>query len=60
MSATDGPYVESKEHLGGFFVIEAADMDEAVAIARREPMARYGSIEVRAEMGISWQQPKSA
>lgn len=60
VSATDGPYVESKEHLGGFFVIEAADMDEAVAIARREPMARYGSIEVRAEMGISWQQPKSA
>lgn len=58
VSATDGPYVESKEHLGGFFVIEARNLDEAVAIARREPMARFGSIEVRAEMGISWQQPK--
>ncbi|MBN9363103.1 MULTISPECIES: YciI family protein [unclassified Devosia] len=57
VSATDGPYIESKEHLGGFFVIEARDIEEAVAIARREPMARFGSIEVRAEMGISWQQP---
>ena len=53
VSATDGPYIESKEHLGGFFVIEARDIEEA----RREPMARFGSIEVRAEMGISWQQP---
>lgn len=57
VSATDGPYVEAKEHLGGFFVIEAASFDAAVEIARREPMARYGSIEVRAEMGLSWQQP---
>ena len=60
VSATDGPYIESKEHLGGFFVIEARNLDEAVAIARRETMARFGSIEVRAEMGISWQQPKPA
>lgn len=44
VSATDGPYIESKEHLGGFFVIEARNLDEAVAIARREPMARFGSI----------------
>lgn len=58
VSATDGPYVESKEHLGGFFIVEARDMEEAVAIARLEPMARFGSIEVRAEMGLSWQQPK--
>lgn len=59
VSATDGPYVESKEHLGGFFVIEARNLDEAVAIARREPMARFGTIEVRAEMGLAWQQPKA-
>lgn len=58
VSATDGPYVESKEHLGGFFVIEARDMQEAEAIARREPMARFGAIEVRAELGLSWQQPQ--
>lgn len=59
VSATDGPYVESKEHLGGFFVIEARNLDEAVTVAGREPMARFGSIEVRAELGISWQQPKT-
>lgn len=56
VSATDGPYVEAKEHLGGFLLIEARDMDEAVAIASRDPMARYGSIEVRAELGLAWQQ----
>jgi len=60
VSTTDGPYVESKEHLGGFFVIEARNLGEATEIARREPMARFGTIEVRAEMGISWQQPKPA
>lgn len=58
VSTTDGPYVESKEHLGGFMIIEASNLDEAVEIARREPMARFGSIEVREEMGLSWQQPK--
>lgn len=60
VSTTDGPYVESKEHLGGFFVIEARNLDEATQIVRREPMARFGTVEVRAEMGISWQQPKPA
>jgi hypothetical protein len=60
VSATDGPYVESKEHLAGFMVIEARDLDEAVEIARREPMARFGSIEVREEMGLAWQQPDKA
>lgn len=58
ISTTDGPYVESKEHLGGFMIIEARSLDEAVEIARREPMARFGSIEVREELGLSWQQPK--
>jgi hypothetical protein len=59
VSTTDGPYVESKEHLGGFTIIEARSLDEAVEIARREPMARFGSIEVREELGLSWQQPKA-
>jgi len=43
---TDGPYAETKEVLGGFYVIEAASMDEALAWARRIPLGR-GSIEVR-------------
>jgi hypothetical protein len=46
-SVTDGPYAETKEHLGGFVLIEARDMEEAVAIAARSPMAAMGAIEVR-------------
>ena len=46
---TDGPFAETKEVLGGFIFIEAADMDEAVRIAAGIPMAKYGSIEVRPE-----------
>lgn len=44
---TDGPFAETKEALAGFFVIEAADLDEALAIAARNPIARSGCIEVR-------------
>jgi len=47
MSVTDGPFAETKETLGGFFLIEARDLDEAVRIAGRWPSARIGSIEVR-------------
>ena len=46
-AVTDGPFAESKEQLGGFFLIEAADIDEAVAVAKRWPSARLGTIEVR-------------
>ena len=45
--ATDGPFIETKEQLGGFFLIEARDMDEACAVAARFPPARLGTIEVR-------------
>jgi hypothetical protein len=45
--ATDGPFAETKEALGGFYLIEARDLDEAIEIAARIPAARYGSIEVR-------------
>ncbi|MFK7919330.1 MAG: YciI family protein [Ilumatobacter sp.] len=45
-STTDGPYAETKEQLGGFYVIEAADLDEALAIAAKVPIP-YGSFEVR-------------
>ena len=44
---TDGPFAETREQLGGYFLIDAADLDEAVAIAARIPMARKGTVEVR-------------
>jgi hypothetical protein len=44
---TDGPFAETKEELGGYYLIEADNLDEAIAIAARIPSARYGSIEVR-------------
>jgi hypothetical protein len=45
---TDGPFAETKEQLGGYYIVDAKDLDEAVAIAARIPGARTGSIEVRA------------
>jgi len=47
LSATDGPFAETKESLGGFFLIEARDLNEAIQVASRWPSARLGSIEVR-------------
>jgi hypothetical protein len=44
---THGPFAETREQLGGYYLIEAKDLDEATAIAARIPGARYGSIEVR-------------
>ncbi len=44
---TDGPFAETKEQLGGYYLVEARDQDEAIAIAARIPSARMGSIEVR-------------
>jgi hypothetical protein len=46
-SLTDGPFAETKEHLGGFFLINARDLNEAVNVASKWPSARLGSIEVR-------------
>nr|NIQ56567.1 YciI family protein [Gemmatimonadota bacterium]NIU76766.1 YciI family protein [Gammaproteobacteria bacterium]NIY10487.1 YciI family protein [Gemmatimonadota bacterium] len=46
-SITDGPFAETKEQLGGFFLIEAQDLDEAIRIAGAWPSARLGTIEVR-------------
>jgi hypothetical protein len=46
-SVTDGPFAETKEQLGGYFLVEAKDMEEAKAIAARIPSAHSGSIEVR-------------
>lgn len=46
-SVTDGPYVETKEHVAGFILIEARDMDQAIEIAKGIPLARIGAVEVR-------------
>ena len=50
---TDGPYLEAKEHLGGFWVIEAADLDEALAIAARGSLACRNVVEVRPFQGLA-------
>lgn len=47
LTVTDGPFAETKEHLAGFYLLEAASLDEALALAARIPPAREGSVEVR-------------
>lgn len=47
LAVTDGPFAETKESLGGFFLIEARDLNDAIRIASRWPSVRLGSIEVR-------------
>jgi hypothetical protein len=49
-SKTDGPFAETREQLGGYYLIEAKDLDEAAAIAARIPSAKIGSIEIRPVM----------
>jgi hypothetical protein len=44
---TDGPFAETREQLGGYFLVEARDLDEAIGIAARIPMARQGTVEIR-------------
>ena len=44
---TDGPFAETKEQLAGYYLIEAANLDEAIAMAAKNPVAAHGSIEVR-------------
>jgi hypothetical protein len=44
---TDGPFAETREHLGGYMLIDVGNLDEAIAIAARGPLARVGTIEVR-------------
>jgi hypothetical protein len=52
LSTTDGPFAETKEQLGGFIMIEARDLNEALQLAAKCPMARVGSIEVRPIMEL--------
>lgn len=57
-STTDGPFIETKEMLGGLVLIEANDMQEAVQIAAGMPYARLGAIEVRPAIDFSKPRPK--
>ncbi len=52
-STTDGPFAETKEQLGGYYLIEARDLNDAIQVASRIPGARLGSIEVRPVMEIT-------
>jgi hypothetical protein len=54
---TDGPFAETKEQLGGFYLIDVETLDEALEIAGRVPSARFGSIEVRPLMPVPARQP---
>jgi len=59
LSTTDGPFAETKEQLGGIYLIEAGDMDEAVQVAARIPSARIGSIEVRPVWELRQHAPRA-
>jgi hypothetical protein len=50
---TDGPFAETREHLGGYFLIDARNLDEAIGIASRIPGARKGTVEIRPVMEIA-------
>ena len=49
---TDGPFAETREQLGGFFLIEAADLDEAIEIAGKIPAGHFGTVEIRPVLEI--------
>ena len=53
VSTTDGPFVETKEQLGGFYMIEAKDLNEAIQVAAKIPSARSGGIEIRPVVDFS-------
>jgi hypothetical protein len=50
---TDGPFAETREQLGGYYLIEAGDLDEAIRIAERIPVSTVGTIEIRPVLEIS-------
>ena len=57
ISTTDGPFAETKEQLGGFYLIEARDLNEALQVAGRIPGVKLGSIEVRPVVDFSKENP---
>ena len=50
---TDGPFAETREQLGGYYLIDASDLDQAIRIAEKIPPARFGTIEIRPVMEIA-------
>jgi len=58
MSATDGPFMETREMLGGIVMIEAADLNEAARVAAGHPIARIGAVEVRPVVDFSQPPPQ--
>ena len=56
LQATDGPFAETKEQLGGLYLIDARDLNEAIQIASRIPACRYGSLEIRPVVDFSQPQ----
>jgi hypothetical protein len=58
VSTTDGPFVETKEQLGGFYLIEAKDLNDAIQVAAKIPSARTGAIEVRPVVDFSAEAAK--
>jgi hypothetical protein len=59
LSTTDGPFAETKEQLGGYYVIDARDLNEAVHVASKNPGARLGSIEVRPIRELEQKEPRA-
>ena len=57
---TDGPFAETREQLGGYYLVDAKDLDEAISLAERIPAARTGSIEVRPIMPMQSPVPQPA
>lgn len=56
---TDGPFAETREQLGGYFLVEAKDLDEAIGIAARIPAARKGTVEVRPVLQLPGLPPEA-
>lgn len=57
---TDGPFAETKEQLGGFYLLDCANLDEAIAWAERIPAAAHGSVEIRPILRLDPEVPSSA
>jgi hypothetical protein len=60
LQTTDGPFAETREQLGGFYLVDAANLDEAIALAARIPSARVGAVEVRPVMVLDETPPLPA
>lgn len=52
LATTDGPYADTKEQLGGFYVLQTRDLDEALAIAARMPGLEHSAVEIRPALGV--------